>query len=568
MGRLGPMAGPTRAMHESAGASPSRSPGEAQHVKLGESLEQQHLQPQHSEQPEQHPHQQRDVPLSPEALELLDRRIARGVYLFILVAFFSVQFGHGTNIGVAVSLPVTEGESKATNLALGSFVMVGVCLGLPITPWASRTFGAYRLCAVCVVLDFLAILLMLVPDISLRQIYFARFLVGFFEAPLLPYLQEWLARHGKSTWNVWNTVLHAMVPVGENLGFLVAQALVDTGYSWQLAFAGQAFFFAAAVIGCYLYGGRKFLDLSSDRSDAYEHDADSVNGAEESPEDSSEVGGAADGVKDQTDVEYPATEKWAVYWAVNVSLASELGFLNGTKYLIRDYVQGRSFSETTSRSVQIYSAIALIGPAIGGGLAMSGSLIRPDRWTQHRKTLAFLACTTMIASVLAVALPLAPEFLFWPNLFACFVAAGGVYPAAQGIINIALTSSRVTEASVYQVQCNNILFAMPLPWLIGKAVDEFDIGKSFLLVILLQVVAAAGFCFAISFVVCTEGSGIGDEPEEETDDLPDEEERNSLARLLPHGSRQRASSQETGGIQMQELVDRNGRAPGLQARVR
>jgi hypothetical protein len=557
------MAGPTRAMQEAAAAPPK-----AQELDPAASPDQQQPQPQQLEHPEQQHHQQRDVPLSPEAQEASERRIALGVYLLILVAFFSVQFGHGTNIGVAVSLPVDEGESKATNLALGSFVMVGVCLGLPITPWASRTFGAFRLCAVCVVLDFAAILLMLVPDISLHQIYFARFLVGFFEAPLLPYLQEWLARHGKSTWNVWNTMLHAMVPVGENLGFLVAQALVDAGFSWQLAFAGQAALFAATLIGCWLYGGRKYLDVSTNRSEVYEHDADATNGAEESPEDMSEAGGAADGVNQQTEVEYPATEKWAVYWATNVSLAAQLGFLSGTKYLIRDYIQGRSFSETTGTSVSIYSAIALIGPAIGGSLAMSGSVVRPDRWTQHRKTLAFLACTTMVASVLAVALPLAPEFLFWPNLFACFVAAGGVYPAAQGIINIALTSSRVIEASVYQVQCNNILFAMPLPWLIGKAVDEFDIGKSFLLVILLQVVAAAGFCFAISFVVCTEGSGIGDEPEEEEDEPPDEEERNSLARLLPHGSRQRVSPQDANGVQMQELLGRNGRAEGLQTRVR
>merc|ERR1719230_760285 len=130
---------------------------------------------------------------------------------------------------------------------------------------------------------------------------------------------------------------------------------------------------------------------------------------------------------------------------------------------------------------------------------MSGSVIRPDRWTQHRKTLAFLACTTMVAAVLACALPLVPEFAFWPNLFASFVAAGGVYPAAQGIINIALTSSRVIEASVYQVQCNNLLFAMPLPYVIGKAMDNFDIATSFRLVILLQVIAAAGFCFALSF---------------------------------------------------------------------
>jgi len=468
-----------------------------------------------------------------------------------------------------LSLPVEEGTSKATNLALGSFVTVGVCLGLPITPWASRTFGPFRLCCVCVVLDFLAILLMLVPNISLHQIYFARFLVGFFEAPLLPYLQEWLARHGKSTWNVWNTVLHAMVPVGENLGFLVAQALVDGGFSWQLAFAGQAALFAATLIGCWLYGGREYLDVSS-RTDVCEVDADSANGAEESPEDTSEAGVAAEGIREQAEVEYPATEKWAVYWATNVSLAAQLGFLSGTKYLIRDYVHGRSFAETTGTSVSIYSAIALIGPAIGGSLAMSGSVVRPDRWTQHRKTLAFLACTTMIASVLAVALPLAPEFLFWPNLFVCFVAAGGVYPAAQGIINIALTSSRVIEASVYQVQCNNILFAMPLPWLIGKAVDEFDIGKSFLLVILLQVVAAAGFCFAISFVVCTEGSGIGDEPEEEEDDPPDEEERTSRQGLLQHGhhgSRQRVPPQEASGVQMQEFLNRNGRAPGPQTRV-
>merc|ERR1740123_420651 len=112
------------------------------------------------------------------------------------------------------------------NLALGSWVMVGVCVGLCCTPTICRMFGIYHVCVVCIVIDILMVLGMLWPDISLPQIYFIRFLVGFFEAPFLPYLQEWLARHGKHTWNVWNTVLHAMVPLGENIGYIVAQELV------------------------------------------------------------------------------------------------------------------------------------------------------------------------------------------------------------------------------------------------------------------------------------------------------------------------------------------------------
>eukprot|EP00913_Durusdinium_trenchii_P009500 g8929.t1 len=59
------------------------------------------------------------------------------LYVLILVFFFSCQFGHGSNIGVAVSLPGDKGQN-AMNLALGSWVMVGVCLGLPLTPWACR----------------------------------------------------------------------------------------------------------------------------------------------------------------------------------------------------------------------------------------------------------------------------------------------------------------------------------------------------------------------------------------------------------------------------------------------
>jgi hypothetical protein len=352
-----------------------------------------------------------------------------------------------------------------------------------------------------------------------------------------------------------------MVPVGENVGYIVAQELVDADCPWQWAFAGQAALFAATVGGVWLHGGRKYLDLSS-RTDVYtrNHDADDddgrCNGAEDSPDDNASVTRGESGIVDhhpQSEVEYPVTEKWAVYWATNASLAAQLGFLSGAKFVIRDYAQG-TFSFSLQVIIFAFSAIALIGPALGGSIAMSGSVIRPDRWTQHRKTLAFLACTTMIAAVLAVALPLTPEFAFWPNLFACFVAAGGVYPAAQGIINIALTSSRVIEASVYQVQLNNILFAGPLPFIIGKVMDTCDIATSFRVVIFLQVMAAAGFCFALSFAVCTEGTGIGDESEEEEEPANEEEDRIMHTRLLP--SRQRASSQDNNKhVEMQEFLN-------------
>mgnify|MGYP002803433045 CR=1 FL=1 len=104
----------------------------------------------------------------------------------------------------------------------------------------------------------------------------------------------------------------------------------------------------------------------------------------------------------------------------------------------------------------------------------------------QERTRICLAVTSTVAALLAAMLPYVPSSMFWPSMFITFFAAGGVYPAAQGIINIALTSSRVMEASVYQVQCNNILFAMPMPYAIGKAMDSWSIGASFRLVALLQ----------------------------------------------------------------------------------
>jgi len=201
-------------------------------------------------------------------------------------------------------------------------------------------------------------------------------------------------------------------------------------------------------------------------------------------------------------VEYPVTEKWLVYWATNASLAAQLGFLSGSKYVIRDYGVARGFSVRSV--IYSFSAIALIGPALGGCIAMSGSVIRPDQWSQHKKTLLFLACTSAVASGLAALLPYVPQAVFWPSLFACFVAAGGVYPAAQGIINIALTATRVIDASVYQVQCNNIFFAMPIPYVIGKSMDIWGVDNSFRSVTLLQLLAAAGFVLALVTAACTE----------------------------------------------------------------
>jgi len=453
-----------------------------------------------------------------------------GVYVLLLAAFLAVQFGHGSNIGVAVSLP---GNSKAMNLALGSFVTLGVCVGLPLTPWACRTWGVSQVCAVCVVIDILVILMMLWPNITISHIYFVRFLVGFFEAPLLPYLQEWLARFGKHTWNVWNTVLHAMVPLGENIGYLVTQELVESGCSWQWAFAGQAVALVLCVCLSWLYGGFGYLDLSPTRSEDLLSEVAEGGGCNEirrgkrrnsngfsnidhrecntmaeneigSADGDAECDPSLDDASPDTgpQVEYPVTEKWLVYWAVNASLAAQLGFLSGCKYIIRDYGIQRGF--TIRHVIYTFSLIALIGPALGGTVAMSGSITRPDRWSHHKKTLLFLSCTSATAAVLALLLPYAPQLIFWPALFICFVAAGGVYPAAQGIINIALTASRVIDASVYQVQCNNILFAVPLPYVIGKCMDQWGVENSFRGMTLLQLLAASGFSLALLLAACTE----------------------------------------------------------------
>ncbi|CAJ1357097.1 unnamed protein product [Effrenium voratum] len=392
------------------------------------------------------------------------------LYVLILVNFFACQFGHGSNIGVAVSLP---GNSKAMNLALGSWVTMGVCLGLPLTPWACRTFGEFNVVVVCTVLDVIAMLLMTVPGITLHQIYAVRFLVGFFEAPFLPYLQEWLARHGSHNWNVWNAILHAMVPLGENVGFILAQELVSAGFSWRWAFVGQAIAFGGTALLCLAYGGRRYLDFADGSSAKHMESEDKV----------------------VSEVEYPGTERWGVYWATNVSLAAQLGFLGGCKYVIRDYAMSRGFGLHVILAT--FSGIALLGPALGGSVAMSGSIVQPDKWGQHKRTLVFLAVISTVAAVLAATLPYVPTSMFWPAMFVTFFAAGGVYPAAQGIINIALTANRVIEASVYQVQCNNILFAMPMPYAIGKAMDSWSIGASFRLVAFLQVLAAAGFALAL-----------------------------------------------------------------------
>jgi len=465
-----------------------------------------------------------------KALQATHKHKCLIIYLLLLVAFLSVQFGHGSNIGVAVSL---KGNSKAMNLALGSWVTVGVCVGLPVTPWACRTWGAYRVCVFCLVIDVLVILLMMWPGITLHQIYVVRFLVGFFEAPFLPYLQEWLARFGKHTWNVWNAILHAMVPVGECLGYIIAQELVEAGFSWQYAFAGQAAALSLCSVSCLMYGGRKYLDLSHEKPQVFVADdpVNNLNGsstcnrqAEGGGYDASQTNsdfttshedsnfhsnGDADfdsSVIDEEppdrEVEYPVTEKWAVFWATNASLAAQLGFLSGAKYVIRDYGEQRGFSVHTT--IFMFSAIALVGPAIGGAIAMSGSVIRPDQWSQHKKTIFYIACTSSVASGIAVLLPYTSTAIFWPALFACFIAAGGVYPAAQGIINIALTSSRVIDASVYQVQCNNILFAMPIPYVIGKSLDLWGEDTSFRCVTLLQVLSACGFALALVAATCTE----------------------------------------------------------------
>ncbi|CAE7037385.1 AKT1 [Symbiodinium natans] len=310
------------------------------------------------------------------------------LFILILLNFFSCQFGHGSNIGVAVSLP---GPGELEGHELGTRI-VGDGWRLPGP--SPHTVGLQ------------AMLLMTVPGITLHQIYAVRFLVGFFEAPFLPYLQGWLARHGSHNWNVWNAILHAMVPLGENVGFIVAQEFVSAGFHWRWAFIGQAIVFGGTALLCLAYGGRRHLGGMTS-SALMLGDATECTG----------------------EVEYPSTERWGVYWATNVSLAAQLGFLGGCKYVIRDYATSRGFG--LHLILCTFSGIALIGPALGGSIAMSGSVVQPDKWSQHRRTLIFLASVSSMAAVLAAVLPYVSSSFFWPAMFLTFCIAGGVYPAAH-----------------------------------------------------------------------------------------------------------------------------------------
>jgi len=455
--------------------------------------------------------------------------------VMLLIGYLTVQFGHGSNIGVAVSL---EGNSKAMNLALGSWVTAGVCLGLPLTPWACRSFGAFRVFAACLVIDLTAILLMMWPGITVEKIYVVRFLVGFFEAPILPYLQQWLARYGKHTWNIWNTVLHAMIPLGENIGYIISQELVEMGCNWQYAFLGQATILALCCLAGWLIGGRRYLDVSyegdprpvgnsdggttneksrsseaictsSDTSpdpSATGMTSDSGSSGPANAKETANSGGTANDTRNKGQLEYALTPKWTVFWTTNVAFAAQLGFLNGLRYVVPDYGKAHGFS--LQFTLLTFSCISLIGPALGGTVSMSGFIVRPDQWSQHRKTLAYLACTSAAASGIALLLPYSSEGTFWPALLVCFIFAGSVYPAAQGIINTALAAARVIDAAAYQVQCQNILVAMPIPYILGKSMDLWGQDTSFRLVMLLQFLAATGFVLALLTSTCTHNENI------------------------------------------------------------
>ena len=124
-----------------------------------------------------------------------------------------------------------------------------------------------------------------------------------------------------------------------------------------------------------------------------------------------------------------------MFWTTNVAFAAQLGFLNGLRYVVPDYGKAHGFS--LQSTLLTFSAISLVGPALGGTVSMSGLIVRPDQWSQHRKTLAYMACTSAAASGIALLLPYSAEGIFWPALFACVIFAGAIYPAAQGVINTA-----------------------------------------------------------------------------------------------------------------------------------
>eukprot|EP00927_Polykrikos_kofoidii_P078067 TRINITY_DN74947_c0_g1_i1.p1 TRINITY_DN74947_c0_g1~~TRINITY_DN74947_c0_g1_i1.p1 ORF type:complete len:504 (+),score=64.71 TRINITY_DN74947_c0_g1_i1:239-1750(+) len=436
------------------------------------------------------------------------------VYILLLLMFLTLQFGHGANIGVAMTLP---GDSNAMNLALGSWVLAGVSLGLAVTPCICKKFGVFRVCLVFTLIDLFCILLMLIPDMPLQGLYLARFLVGFFEAPILPFLQEWLARFGKQNWNVWNTVMHATVPVGENIGYLLAHELMLRGSVWQYAFAGQAIVLTASCAAVVLVGGRKFLDvtsrvptsncieLASPGTPEINTEISSNRGTEEQVREDADSGDERGRIA-ENGVEYPMTERWSVFWFTNVSLAGQLGFFSGCKYVVPGWATRYGF--TMEQSLFAFSLIAVLAPAIGGGLAMSGTLVRPDRWSHHKRTLGFLTVVSGVAMLIAFLLPVMPKTLFWISLFFCFAFAGGVYPAAQGIINISLTESRVIEASVYQTQCNNLLFGMPIPFVIGKILDLQGAEFAFLYVMMIEGVAFCGFLSAVLLSTLTDQRGV------------------------------------------------------------
>eukprot|EP00928_Gymnodinium_smaydae_P030090 TRINITY_DN22464_c0_g2_i1.p1 TRINITY_DN22464_c0_g2~~TRINITY_DN22464_c0_g2_i1.p1 ORF type:complete len:487 (+),score=114.42 TRINITY_DN22464_c0_g2_i1:157-1617(+) len=430
----------------------------------------------------------------------------RQVYLLLLWVWCWMQFGHGSNMGVATTIGGKDGVGNGEAMALSSWVCIGACFGLPFVSPLLRDSKRDRM-LVCVLgpVIIASIALMLVPRASLKFLYFARFCVGFAEAPILPWITDWLNAYSNN-WTLENTIVHAICPVAETMGFVLSQELQEAGVPWQSLFVAQMTMVAIGLAALQLVGGHRYLSRSGECPKEVTKDLKSATELQPLAAPASSSRGAAlpaelDELEPQTSAaSFAERPHWMLFWCINLGLAAALFSACGIKFCVKAFTRD-NFGMNVHQLVGVYFIVSLIGP--GGGAALTTVLlsdrVKPEDFRLHRTTLRYMSiCAILGASFGLFTVWVATrhfgaslrEAFFMLGLLVSMFFGAAAFPAAQALINNSLGRSYVLCASSMQTLTTNMIANVPGPWVIGTLIDQKGATVAFLVGMCGNVVAA------------------------------------------------------------------------------
>jgi len=173
--------------------------------------------------------------ISAEVPHNVNENLQRWVFALLCAIMAIVNFDSGA---IAASLDLIKKEFGLTDITLGllgSLPYVALTVMSPVSGFYLTKFSPKRMIGIGLVINIGSNALMAVSHRTIL-LCVSRFFVGLTQASFLIYAPVWVEEFAPIRWKTcWVALLQASVPIGIDLGYIVAGLLTCNGVIWQIS---------------------------------------------------------------------------------------------------------------------------------------------------------------------------------------------------------------------------------------------------------------------------------------------------------------------------------------------